>query len=687
MKTFLPIRYRALVLALLVSLVVVPVSVSAETSQENGSDQSSGDWIVKLNSDWAQFSSSDGVAGFLGDSTRSTFGSDNSSFVVSFDGETSASDAIARLSGHPAVDYIEPDIFYEYQEEFIPNDPLFGDQDWAETVNLPSAWSISSGNPDVVVAVVDSGVRSDHPDLAGQLVEGRNYVGINEDNHDQFDTEDRIGHGTAVAGILGASGNNQTGIAGTSMNVQIMPMRVGDNGGAPVSVIAQAVADAVDMGAKVINLSLGSASPSASLERELDYAEANDVIVVAATGNNTNEVSFPGSYDTTISVGATSLDGSQMASFSSQVSVTDLVAPGVGIVTTFYSPDQGNVYATLDGTSFSTPIVTGTAALIHSVNPELDVHQIRSLLRETAQKTFTEGTAGTGSGLLDANAALREAMLPSYGATWLTADGPVASLAAERSWLWGPHAFDLRTEPYTDAENGLRLVAYYDKSRMEITNPYGDRTSEWHVTNGLLVNEMINGQLQLGDNEFNARQPADIPVAGDPELNGGPTYASFAGVLDPDGEGEGETVTRTLDRDGTVATDPDLADYGVTAAENISETGHYIADVFWEYLNSTGILRQPGQYVEGPIFNPTFFATGFPVTSAYWSQVTVDGVEQDVLVQCFERRCLTFTPGNDPDWQVEMGNVGQHYYRWRHGDVPEGATLQDPSAYAMQNQR
>ena len=668
---------------LLTALVAFPGSLSAETADNSDMDTSTGDWIIQLNDSWASFQGTDEVASFLGDSTQRTFGSGGSTVVVSFDGETKAADTIARLSNHPAVDYIEPDIIYEYQEPFVPDDPGFPDQQWAETVNLPQAWAISSGNPDVIVSVVDSGIRADHPDLQGQVLPGKNYV----DGYDDDDTTDLIGHGTAVAGIIAAAGNNGIGIAGASMNVQLLPMRVGTTNGAPVSRIAVAVEDSVDMGAKVINLSLGSETQSARLEQALTYAEANDVIVVAATGNEPDKVSFPGSSQSTISVGATTLDGSEMAWFSSRVSVTDLVAPGVGVLTTYYREEEGNVYANVQGTSFSTPIVTGTAALIHSVNPDLDVHQVRSLLRETAQMTFAEGTAGTGSGLLDANAALREALLPSFGATWLSGDEPVASLETSRTWLWGPYSFDLRAEPYVDAENGLRLVAYFDKSRMEVTDPYGDRSSEWFVTNGLLVNELISGRMQVGDDAFETREPAEIPVAGDPVNNEGPTYASFAELLDSEGYDEGEFIDQTLERDGSVSSDSGYAQYGVTSDEFVPATGYYIADVFWEYLNSTGTLRQQGQYVQGPIFDPTFFATGFPVTGAYWSQVTVGGVEQDVLIQCFERRCLTYTPANDPGWRVEMGNVGQHYYRWRYGDEPGEAALQDPATYAVNNLR
>ncbi len=687
LKRVQPFRSRVIVLAVLIALLMIPMNVTAESSTpgESEADRAT-DWIVKMRDDHMSFASGRNMAGFMGDASQRTLGSDDNTLVVSFEGDTRASDAVSRLMNNPAVEYVEPDILYHYQESFIPDDPRFDEQAWAQTVNLPEAWTVSAGDPDVVVAVIDSGIRSDHPDMQGQLVEGLNYMDDREVN--PHDTEDRIGHGTQVAGIIAAAGNNGEGIAGSAMNVKLMPMRVGDNGGARISRISEAVQDSVDRGADVINLSLGSETPSATLENRLQYAVDNGVVPVAATGNEADKVSFPGSYNTTIAVGASTLDGSDMTSFSSRVSVTDLAAPGVGVLTTTYNAAQGMTgYTTVQGTSFSTPIVTGTAAIIASVNPDLDVHQMRALLQDTSQKTFAEGVTGTGAGLLDANAAVREALLPQFGRTWLTADEPVTNLVTQRTWLWGPHSYDLRAEPYSEAEHGYRLVAYYDKSRMEITNPFGDRQSEWFVTNGLLVNELISGQMQVGDNDFEPREPAEVPVAGDPVENDGPTYASFTGLIDVDGLEDGQLLTQTLDRDGNVSEDSDLGDYDVTTTQFIPETGHAIADVFWEYLNSTGTLRQGGQYVEGRIFSPTFFATGFPVTDPYWARVTVNRTEQDVLIQCFERRCLTYTPDNDPGWQVEMGNVGQHYYRWRYDAEPGGPTGQDPSSYAMDNLR
>jgi hypothetical protein len=104
---------------------------------------------------------------------------------------------------------------------------------------------------------------------------------------------------------------------------------------------------------------------------------------------------------------------------------------------------------------------------------------------------------------------------------------------------------------------------------------------------------------------------------------------------------------------------------------------HTVASVFWEFMNSSGTVFEDGEFTNAPLFESPFYATGYPITEAYWSNIAVGGTQTEVLWQCFERRCLTWTPGNDPGWQVEAGNVGQHYYRWRYGDDRPAADTLD----------
>lgn len=257
---------------------------------------------------------------------------------------------------------------------------------------------------------------------------------------------------------------------------------------------------------------------------------------------------------------------------------------------------------------------------------------------------------------------LNTAAHSAWHRTWQREDRPVMA-GESRTWLWGPGFFDSRLEPYDQAPGGYRAVRYFDKSRMEITNPAGDRGSDWYVTNGLLVMELVTGQMQVGDDRFLDREPAEIPVAGDEDDPDSPTYAILQGLLDEPATETGTEITATLDQNGAIGDD---GPGDVFTEHYVEETGHAVADVFWEYLNSEGTIWDGQGITDGRLFEPTFFATGLPITEAYWTEVRVGGEQRDVLLQCFERRCLTFTPENPEGWRVEMGNVGRHYHAWRY---------------------
>lgn len=254
----------------------------------------------------------------------------------------------------------------------------------------------------------------------------------------------------------------------------------------------------------------------------------------------------------------------------------------------------------------------------------------------------------------------------AYHRNWGRTDDPVATRKVDRTWMWGPEPFtDTRMEPYAEAEGGLRAVRYYDKSRMEINDPDGNPDDPWFVTNGLLVTELITGQMQVGDATFEPHAPADVTVAGDPNDPSGPTYATFSNLLDVE-FGMQQPVVSTVDRSGNVQTDASYARYNIAATSFVRETGHWVADPFWDFMQSEGLVYEDGEYVTDALFENPFYATGYPITEAYWSRVQVGGEARDVLMQCFQRRCLTYTPDNAPEWRVEAGNVGQHYYRWRY---------------------
>jgi hypothetical protein len=260
--------------------------------------------------------------------------------------------------------------------------------------------------------------------------------------------------------------------------------------------------------------------------------------------------------------------------------------------------------------------------------------------------------------------------------TWDRTDKPVQDGQVDRTWMWGPNLTGQIQERYAESPGGMRTVVYWDKSRMEITNPAAPDDGVWYVTNGLLVVELVSGRLQLGDNTFEQREPAEIHIAGDPE-GGSPTYAALAGLLDEPAGTDGAAVTMRMDAEGNLSNDPSLANMGVTYGHHVQvpNIDHQVASVFWQFMNSTGVVYDNGNFTVGDLFQDPFYATGYPIAEPYWSTVNVGGTELTVLWQCFERRCLTYNPANPEGWKVEAGNVGQHYHEWRYGTGLFSASL------------
>ena len=243
--------------------------------------------------------------------------------------------------------------------------------------------------------------------------------------------------------------------------------------------------------------------------------------------------------------------------------------------------------------------------------------------------------------LLSTIAAFRAAAAPicdpAFQRNWERTDQPVAEQRVSLTWMWGPEGnTPALVEPY-DVYDGLdssqqvqthrimRTVQYFDKSRMEINDPNGDQSSIWYVTNGLLVQEMITGQLQLGDVGFETHDPAQVNVTGDPDDANAPTYVTFASLLDSPPFPAGSTITRTLDRNGNIGDDPGLAAYGVTVGSPVVETKHTVPSAFWDFMNSSGPVLENGTLHDAPLFQNPFYATGYPISEPYWTRVKVGG--------------------------------------------------------------
>ena len=390
--------------------------------------------------------------------------------ILGFGHEISFRDAVTisgELVARGLVVSAEPDVMRT--STVVPNDPRFSEQWYLQTpgsstqgIDLPSAWDITRGSSSVVVAVIDTG-RLDHPELSGRLVDGYDFVSQtkNSKDGDGWDSDETdvgdwsesddplytctVGdpfkssswHGTHVSGIIAANADNSVGIAGVAPNVRVQHVRVLGTCGGRTSDEAVAIrwaaglpVDGVPLNptpAKVINLSLGSQTACAAVEQAaIDEAVAAGVTVVVAAGNagldlDTNDFA-PSKCANVISVAALRFDGSR-ASYTNYGSSIDVAAPGGpgGILSLqnggTRTADSSWTYGYKQGTSMSTPIVSGIAALVLSVNPNLTPAQVESII-ESSARPFPTGvstpcssnpsdTFHCGTGIADAGAALR----------------------------------------------------------------------------------------------------------------------------------------------------------------------------------------------------------------------------------------------------------------------------------------
>jgi thermitase len=307
-----------------------------------------------------------------------------------------------EVAAQPGVEYVEPN--YIVKADLIPNDPLWPQQYGPANIQAPAAWDTTTGSSDVIVAVLDSGIDSSHPEFAGRILPGWDFV------DDDSDPEDGCGHGTHVSGILAAEGNNGQGIAGLAWQTSVMPVRVlGDTCSGSTADVANALVWAVERGARVINLSLGTPVPSTLLENGTYYAYSHGAALFAAAGNTGGGfIYYPAAYSWVMAVGATDASNTR-ASFSNTGAALDLMAPGVNILSTtpqgsfYYQIVLGvsSTYGTISGTSMATPHASGAAALM-ATQPAFDSPDaIYQALKSTA---LDLGAAGrddqTGYGLV-----------------------------------------------------------------------------------------------------------------------------------------------------------------------------------------------------------------------------------------------------------------------------------------------
>lgn len=291
------------------------------------------------------------------------------------------------------VSTAEPNLIFNTL--FTPDDPQLGQQYGLNKVKAYNAWDIKQGEDSVTVAIVDTGIDPNHPDLAANLVPGFNALSNNTN------TTDDHGHGTHVAGIAAGIGNNASGIAGLGFGCKMMPIKVlGANGSGSTSAVANGIIWAADNGADVINMSLGGSMGTTVMADAIEYAVSKGSVVIAAMGNDAGNVqNFPAAYATSIpsliAVGSTD-NADQRSYFSNYGNWITVAAPGSSIMSTLpgYSVQMnpsGGHYGLANGTSMATPFVAGLAALLKSQNSNYSPAQIKQAIQDGADDLGSPG--------------------------------------------------------------------------------------------------------------------------------------------------------------------------------------------------------------------------------------------------------------------------------------------------------
>ena len=378
-----------------IAVVIAAVAISAPASATETFDV-----IVKLRDD-SIVAAASGTGGHVAKQVAS----DTAVITVPAQSEGAA---VALAESRDGVLWAEPDKIYRASR--TANDPCFAStcsgqsQWWPSKIGLPEAWDTTTGDTAIKVAVIDSGIDVAHPDLSGHMVNGPNFSA-------ESDLLDHCGHGTHVAGILGATTNNGAGVVGTAWNANVTSVKVLEDAPAPygcsgsASSIALGLRWAADNGMRIANMSLGG-DPSQTIQDAVDYAQSRGVLIIAAADNGGSSIPvYPAAYDGVISVGS-STTSDTLASFSNRGNWVDILAPGVNILSTWPTTlTPSNPYSVQSGTSMSTPMVAGTAALLWSARPYLSGDGVAERILGTAQPISGSGTV-VATGRLNSAGAL-----------------------------------------------------------------------------------------------------------------------------------------------------------------------------------------------------------------------------------------------------------------------------------------
>lgn len=324
--------------------------------------------------------------------------------------------AAATMSRYPEVAHAGLNYLRKIMaSQFIPNDPLYSKQYALPIMKVTSAWTLNTGDPTVVVAVLDNGTKISHPDLQGNLVAGYNFVNNTTDPSPTASTDL---HGTWTAGCIAGVVNNGIGVAGVGFNSKVMPLCISTGEYLSSVNVIKGIKYAADHGANIISMSFGGYGNSQDEQDATDYAWSKGCALFASAGNDgVNIQTYPASYPHVVSVGASD-SNDQQAYFSNYGSWVSVAAPGVGI----WSTDAGGGYASVDGTSFSCPLTAGVASLVWSYGGKGTVtnSDVRAAIENTTDPVgswVSHGRVDAYNALLAIDPGINEPGTPSTPST------------------------------------------------------------------------------------------------------------------------------------------------------------------------------------------------------------------------------------------------------------------------------
>lgn len=524
------------------------------------------------------------------------------------------------------VPAVEANIYMSFEEEYGDfenwseeyyvagnDDPMLKPTDskyqwYHEALGSFYAWELTKGSSDIVVAVIDSGVQTDHEDLKDAIVD--NYEQVNQDTYDMGlndSNEDGYGHGTHVAGLVAASIGNDLGGAGVAPGAKILPINVCRPSKPSSPVISymvkaiQYVAGAVDgesgtyykaRRADIINMSIGSNTYSAAMKTALDAAYAQGVTVVAAMGNDgSNLVKYPARYEHTIGVCATKKDNT-LAEFSNYGDWADISAPGAGIYSSLMG--SGSTYGSKDGTSMASPIVAGACALYMSYVGHVSPDAMLKVLKNSATKATQPGM---GAGVVN-----------------------VAAMLGKKPKDTG-----------IDSANGTVEIITLDQKSITLSSPAAGIADYAELGVGTIEYRKNSDGVAVGDINYtlfkwSSSNTKVVKISGDSE-----GYGLSKVELEPVGPGTATVTCQPLDSSGKKATCKVkvLSDKAVTGIRILSDTsGSYITS------DSSGKIKEIVLFNNSP--EPAEDTTPgwyyrYPSLVVYAQQTTKDGDFDDYI--------------------------------------------------------